>query len=894
MTDLPRGTVTFLFTDIEGSTALWERDRQAMAAAVDRHLALLDAAIQAHGGIRFKTIGDAVQAAFPTAPQGVAAALQGQRDLLAEDWGELGPLRVRMALHAGEATPNERGDYLAAPLNRLSRLLATGHGRQILLTQVVQQLARSALPPRAELRDLGDHRLRDLLEPERVYQLLHPELPVEFPPLIALNNRPHNLPLQPTPFLGREREVGAVVDMLRRSEVRLVTVTGPGGVGKTRLALQVAADLLNTFPDGVWFVDLSVLNDATLVPSAIAAVFSVREEGSELTDRLAGVLEGKRLLLVTDNFERVVIAAKAVSEMLARVSGMKVLATSRTPLHVYGEREVPLAPLPLPDPARLPPLEQLNQYDAVRLFIERAQAVKPDFAVTPANAPAVAEICYRLDGLPLAIELAAVYVKVLPPQALLKRLEKRLPLLTGGARTLPARQQTMRDAVAWSHDLLSAEEQIHFRRLAVFAGGCTLEAAEAVVNPEGTRDVFAGITALVDTSLLRQDDGVDSDPRFRMLETVREFGLERLEASGEGAETRRRHARFFLDLAERAYPETGDPTWLDAIEGEHDNVRAALAWSRDTGDHDTLLRLAGALTYFWYYRGYLNEGQRWLSLALETAPDDAAPRPRAWALTASGLLANVWGETNRAAERLTESFSWWERSSDAYGLAVARSLLGGVYVSQGRYDAAEALFTTNESYFRDNEAALREAGHENWLAHARFHRGVIAWTQGDDARARSLLRDAVERFDRSRVPADAIDSLRYLGLIACTAGDLDEAAMWFRKELTHLRQLGSRAALAVGLADVATLAAAREVWQPAVRLFAKAEALLTAEAAVFSLPSREHYEAARARAREALGDAAYQAAVVAGQALTVEHALAEAEVVLERDRNGGAGATPVL
>jgi predicted ATPase/class 3 adenylate cyclase len=891
MTDLPRGTVTFLFTDIEGSTALWERDRQAMAAAVDRHLALLDAAIQAHGGIRFKTIGDAVQAAFPTAPQGVAAALQGQRDLLAEDWGELGPLRVRMALHAGEATPNERGDYLAAPLNRLSRLLATGHGRQILLTQVVQQLARSALPPRAELRDLGDHRLRDLLEPERVYQLLHPELPVEFPPLIALDNRPHNLPLQPTPFLGREREVGAVVDMLRRSEVRLVTLTGPGGVGKTRLALQVAADLLDTFPDGVWFVDLSVLNDATLVPSAIAAVFSVREEGSELTDRLAGVLEGKRLLLVTDNFERVVIAAKAVSEMLARVSGMKVLATSRTPLHVYGEREVPLAPLPLPDPARLPPLEQLNQYDAVRLFIERAQAVKPDFAVTPANAPAVAEICYRLDGLPLAIELAAVYVKVLPPQALLKRLEKRLPLLTGGARTLPARQQTMRDAVAWSHDLLSAEEQIHFRRLAVFAGGCTLEAAEAVVNPEGTRDVFAGITALVDTSLLRQDDGVDSDPRFRMLETVREFGLERLEASGEGAETRRRHARFFLDLAERAYPETGDPTWLDAIEGEHDNLRVALGWSWETGKHDTLLRLAGSLGSFWYYRGHLTEGRRWLDRALKTPPDDAALRPRAWALTASGLLVSVCGESERAAELLTASFEWWERSGDAAGLAVARSLLGGVYVSQGRYDAAEALFTTNESYFRDNEAYLREAGHENWLAHARFHLGVIAWAQGDEARARSLLRDIVDHVERSRVPADAIDPLRYLGLIACAAGDLDEAAGWFGEMVTRLRQRGSRAAIAVGLADVATLAAARGAWQPAARLFTKAEALLKAEAAAFSLPARDHYERAHARARETLGEADYQAAAAAGRALTVEQALVETEALLQREHDGSAAAT---
>jgi predicted ATPase len=600
-------------------------------------------------------------------------------------------------------------------------------------------------------------------------------------------------------------------------------------------------------------------------------VLGVREEGSGLTDRLSRVLSGKRLLLVLDNFERVVDAAQTVSDLLARARGLKVLVTSRTPLHISAEREYPLLPLPVPDPTQLPSLERLSQFEAVRLFVERAQAVKPDFTVTAANASAVAEICYRLDGLPLAIELAAALVRLFPPHALLQRLEKRLPLLTRSARDVPARQQTMRDAIAWSHDLLTPEEQIHFRRLAVFPGGCTLEAAEAVVNQEGTHDVFAGVASLVDTSLLRQEE-IEGEPRFRMLETVREFGLERLEASGEGTATRDRYAGYFLTLLDRRDLKDFDQAWLDAIAHEHDNLRAALGWSWESGKHDTLLRLAGGLVWFWYYRGHLHEGQRWLSQALEAPPDDAAPRPRAWALTGGGLLANVSGETDPAAERLTASFEWWERSGDAFGYMIARSLLGGVRVNQGRYDEAAALFASNE-------AALRDAGDASWLGHASFHLGLIAWVQGDEARARSLLRDAVAHFDRSRAPANAIDPLRYLGLLACAAGDLDEAAIWFGEEVTRLRQEGNRAALAVGLADVATLAAAREAWQPAVRLFAQAEALLKAEAAAFSLPARDHYERAHARARQALSDDAYHAAA-AGRMLTLEQALVEAETVL--------------
>ena len=551
MPDLPSGTVTFLFTDIEGSTALWERDRAAMAAAVARHLAVLDAAIGAHGGVHFKTIGDAVQAAFPTAPDAVAAALDGQQALLTEDWGEIGPLKVRMAVHAGEAVPHARGDYLAAPLNRLSRLLSTGYGGQILLSQTVQQLSRGALPDAVSLRDLGEHRLRDLLESERVYQLLHPKLPELFPPLQSLESRPNNLPLQPTPFLGRDLEVQQVVELLRRPEVHFLTLTGPGGAGKTRLALQAAAELLDDFPDGVFFVPLAPLTDPELVLPTIATTVGIRDEsGRPLAERLREYLATKQLLLVLDNFEHLADAAPAVGELLGVSRGLQVLATSRMPLRLRAEREYAVPPLGLPRRKPPPTLEQLSQYESVRLFIERAQAVKSDFAVDNETAPAVAEICHRLDGLPLAIELAAARIRMLPPHAMLSRLEQRLPFLTGGARDAPARQRTLHNTIAWSYDLLEPEEQRTFRRLAVFAGGMTLEAAEAVANSDGQLDIFGSLERLVEQSLLRQEAGSAQVPRYAMLETIREFGLLRLKETGEAEETRRAHAMHFLAFAD--------------------------------------------------------------------------------------------------------------------------------------------------------------------------------------------------------------------------------------------------------------------------------------------------------------------------------------------------------
>jgi class 3 adenylate cyclase len=479
MADLPTGTVTFLFTDIEGSTKLWERDAEAMKAALVRHDEILREAIEDKGGFVFKTVGDAFCCAFPTAPDAIKAALSAQRSLCTEEWNEGCTIRARMALHTGTVEARG-GDYYGPPVNRVARLLSAGHGGQTLLSHAIQELVRDELPSGTNLRDLGEKRLKDLFRPERVFQVIAPGLPSEFPPLRTLDAYRNNLPLQPTPLVGREREVEAVCERLRSPDVRLLTLVGPGGTGKTRVGLQAAVELLEEFEGGVFLVALAAIADPALVGSTIARALGLTETGDQPPEEiLKSYVRERQLLLLLDNFEQVLEAAPLLDVLLGAAPRLKVLATSRAPLRLYGEHEFPVPPLLLPDTVHLPETETLAQYEAVRLFIERARAVKPDFTVTNENAPAVAEICARLDGLPLAIELAAARIRLLPPQAMLFRLSNRMKLLTGGARNLPERQQTLRGAIEWSYDLLDPEEQTLFARLSVFAGGRTLEAIEA-------------------------------------------------------------------------------------------------------------------------------------------------------------------------------------------------------------------------------------------------------------------------------------------------------------------------------------------------------------------------------------------------------------------------------
>src|SRR5215213_10113162 len=654
MSSLPTGTVTFLFTDIEGSTKLWERSPQAMQRALARHDQILRDAVEERGGYVFKTVGDAFCCVFSTAPVALEASLFAQRTLLSkEGWPEeTGPLRVRMALHAG-STEERDGDYFGPPVDRVARLLSAAHGAQVLLSLTAQELVRDQLPAGAALMNLGEHRLKDLFRPERVFQLIAPGLPSEFPPLRTLEAKLNNLPLQPTPLVGRVREVEEVAERLRSDQVRLLTLTGPGGTGKTRLALQAGADLLDEFDDGVFFVALAAITDRALVaPTVVRAIGLTERRNQPPEELLKGFLRDRQTLLLLDNFEQVLESAPLLAELLSSAPNLKILITSRTPLRLYGEHEFPVPPLSLPDPSSLATLESLTQYGAVRLFVERAKAVKPDFSLTQANAPAVAEICARLDGLPLAIELAAARIKLLPPQAMLSRLGNRLKLLTGGARNLPQRQRTLRGAIEWSYELLDEGEKVLFGRLSVFSGGNTLEAVEAVCDAEGDfpMDVFEGVSSLLDNSLLQQKEGFDGEPRFAMLETIREYASERLEDSSDAEAARHAHAEYFLALAEEAEPMlwgAEDAAWLDRLEHEHDNMRAALSWSIEHEEAELALRLGGALRWYWYMEGYYGEGRRWLEAALGKDWGVAA-EARARALEGVGWLANVQGDLDRA------------------------------------------------------------------------------------------------------------------------------------------------------------------------------------------------------------------------------------------------------
>jgi predicted ATPase/class 3 adenylate cyclase len=806
MRDFPSGTVTFLFTDVEGSTRRWEQDSVATRAAIERHFTLLDEAIRAHNGVRFKTVGDAVQAAFPTALDAVLAAVTAQRALIAEDWGTLGPVRVRMALHTGAATPHD-GDYLSSALNRLARLLAAGAGGQILLTEATRQLVRdlSSVELPLQLIDLGEHRLRDLNEVEHVFQLVAPGLPTDFPPLKSLDRQIHNLPPQLTPFIGREALTAEIRERLDRPAVRLLTLTGPGGTGKTRLALHVAADLVEEYADGVWLVPLAPVASAAMVASTIASTLGVRESAAEpIESSLRAYLGPRRLLLVLDNFEHVVDASPLVADLLSHCPDIQVLVTSRAPLHISGEYELPVPPLELPSSGRPLRLDDALASEAVRLFVDRARAVQNHFELTEDNAETIVAIGRRLDGLPLAIELAASRVRLLPPKAILARLDSRLTLLTGGGRDLPERQQTLRGAITWSHDLLDPAQQTLFRRLAVFAGGWTLDAAESVTDfgNDLPLPVFDGLVALHDTSLIRLQEPVDSDagvdPRFAMLQTIQEFAAEQLVNSGELAQAKEAHASWFLDLALTAEPHLPGPSavsWLDRLESEHDNLRGALDWLRSQGDGDRALTMAAALWRFWWLRGHVAEGRDQLEMALDVAGSVAAAA-RAAALDGAGVLAETQGDYDRAEALHLESLTLSRDRGDKTGIARALGNLGVVAFDRGDDDRAMALL-------EESLALAREIGDQLLVATALNDLGIVARVRGDLDRAEPLHQESLALRRRAGSGSEIARSLNNLGGVAIDRGDFDRACDLFTESLSLYRDAGDRwgaAGALIGLA----------------------------------------------------------------------------------------------
>jgi predicted ATPase/class 3 adenylate cyclase len=801
----PTGTVTFLFTDIEGSTKLWERHPEAMQTALARHDEILRGSTEQHGGYVFKTMGDAFCCAFPTAPDALEAALEAQRRLLSSEWNETELLRVRMALHMGAAEERD-GDYFGPPVNRVARLMSAAHGGQVLLSAATHEMVRDQLPAGINLAELGEHRLKDLFRPERVFQLSAPELPSEFPPLRTLEAYRNNLPLQPTPLIGREKEVSEVCDLLRGEETHLLTLTGPGGTGKTRLALQAAADLLDDFSDGAFLVPLATLTEAELLLPTVAETLGMRETGEQpLDETLKDYLHERRLLLVLDNFEQVLGAAPTVTALLAGAEGLKVLATSRTPLRLYGEKEYAVPPLSVPDVKHLPDLKTLSQYEAVRLFIERAKSAKADFEVTDASAPAVAEICVRLDGLPLAIELAAARVKMLPPKAILQRLGSRLKLLTGGARDLPERQRTLRATIEWSFALLDEGEQLLFGRLAVFSGGRTLEAIEAICDAEGDLPVeaFDGISSLVDKSLLRQEEGPNGEPRFVMLETVHEFAREKLEQSAETQEIKRAHAEYFLTLAEEAYPELKGPDqleWLKRLEAEHDNMRAALSWASERKAAEVALKLGGALWWFWSVRDYYSEGRRWLEAAL-AIEGRVSPEVRAMALAGVGELALDQGNLDRATEVCQEGLELLEHEAKEASEAKLNLLAWLGWVAWRREEHGQAKLL-----FEEGLALSREMRDIWWIATSLSNLAVVSYSQGDYERATELYEESMDFLREQGNKHSLAINLNNLAMVMYSQGDLRGAAQLTEEAVALLRELGSRGDVALGLYNLGWIA----------------------------------------------------------------------------------------
>jgi predicted ATPase/class 3 adenylate cyclase len=830
------GTVTFLFTDIEGSTRLLQELGEQYADLLREQRRLLRAAFQERGGREIDTAGDAFFVAFDRARDAVAAAVAAQRGLAQHPWPGGRAVRVRMGLHTGEPTFSA-GSYIGLDVHRASRICAAGHGGQVLLSQATRELVQQSLPEGVSLRDLGPHQLKDLRQPEHLFQIIVPGLPTEFPPLKTRTGTPNNLPAQPDELIGREMEVGVVGKLLGEA-VRAVTLTGPGGTGKTRLALQIAVSLKDNFPDGVYLVALAALTDSGLLASSIAMTLGILENPTRpVVESLKDSLQPKQTLLVLDNFEQIVAAAPVVADLLAACPGVKVLITSRVVLHLSGEHEYPVAPLKLPEAGGHLAPEALERYPAIALFVRRSRAVKPSFGLSSGNAAAVAQICAHLDGLPLAIELAAARIKILTPQAILDRLGSRLDFLKGGARDLPARHQTLRQAIDWSYDLLTDDEKAFFRRIAVFTGGCSLEAVEQVSGGVGASgaDALDAVTALVDKSLLRQEEGPGAEPRFVMLGTIREYGLECLKAAGEWESARRAHLRHFLGLAEQAEAELTGPRqslWLDRLESEHGNLRAALSWAEEHGEAEEGLRLAAALWRFWLTRGHMREGRERLERLLALPGAGARTSARARGLHGLGTIILEISDSSQARPFLEESLSIWRERGDKKGTAAALNNLGWLACQIGDFTTARSL--SEEALGRNRDlgekrgisvalnnlgvialyqseyaavialageslALRREIGDRRGFAYVQVW---LAWAhvqRGDYARATSILEEALgvlrELNDKQLISW----ALAHQGLLAYDLGENDRAQVLLEESLALAREVGNKLIIAYAL-----------------------------------------------------------------------------------------------
>lgn len=839
---LPTGAVTFAFTDIEGSTARWERNREAMQEAVRRHDAIMRSAISEHAGHVFKTIGDAFCAAFERPEDAIAAMLAAQQTLAAEDFSAVGGLRVRMALHVGNADERD-GDYFGPNVNRVARLLAIGHGGQVLLSGAAQASIAANLPGDVTLIDLGLRRLKGLSQPEAVWQLSIAGLRTSFPPLDSLDARPNNLLVQVTPLIGREREVEHVKALIDAH--RVVSILGSGGVGKTRLALQAGADLIDRFDHGVWFADLSPIRDPELVASVVAKVLSINARDDQRLDEvIPQALKRKQLLLILDNCEQVLDTAAALADAIHHTAPqVHILATSRQALEIPGEAAYRLPSLAVPDASISVNANEALRYGAIGVFVQRARLADTHFALSDDTASTVAEICRRLDGIPLAIELAAARVRVLPIPTLAQRLNERFTLLTGGSRTALPRQKTLSALIDWSYDLLTPQEQLLFTRAGIFAGSFSLDAATAVCSGEdldgiGILDLLASLT---DKSLVVADTSGEHE-RYSLLESTRAYALEKLATEGAHERLARRHAGHFrdqaLDADERASSTSSTAAWLAGAELELDNYRAVLERALKDG-HDLVLggAVAGALQRLWL-SGLTVEGRHWIGLAQAGLDESAHPQVaarlwralsalssgkrkhdaaqralalsesvrdehgQAWAL--DSLVAGLYqmGRLEEAGDANARALAAMRTLGSKPGVAQGLNLAGGIQLGRGDFAAARESFA-------QSLAAYKALGNEFGTAPVLGNLAELEFGEGQVEQAVRLASEALEIHVRAKDASMLAVSYVSITVYRIAAGDVDGAREAAREGLHLARQLQDALMITIALQHFALLMALR-------------------------------------------------------------------------------------
>ncbi|HEX9134550.1 MAG TPA: tetratricopeptide repeat protein [Ktedonobacteraceae bacterium] len=873
MRQLPTGTLTLLFTDIEGSTLLLQQLGSSYAEMLRECRRLLRAAFQQWHGHEVDTQGDAFFVVFERAADAISAAVAAQQSLFKARWPGGAIVRVRMGIHTGELQPTEEG-YVGLDVHRAARIMNAAHGTQVLLSQATCDLVVSELPEDVSLSDLGEYRLKDIAGFTRLFQLVIPGLPAEFPtPSTPSLHRPlRSIPSLSTSFVGREQEITAICAQLRRTDMRLLTLFGTAGVGKTRLALQVATELVEQFADGICFVALEQFSNTDEVMIAIAQAVGVQQEkGRSLLEQVKETLHGQSMLLVLDNFEQVLSARLAVADLLAGCPELKVLVTSRVMLHLRAEQLFELTPLPLPSSGHPVDVKALSHYASIALFVQRAQAVAPDFQLTSVNAAAVAGICTRLDGIPLAIELAAARTRHFSPHILLAQLEKGLAVLYGKAQDVPARQQTLHGAIAWSYDLLEPVEQGVFRRLAVFANGAALVATEQVCTAAGAivGNILHVLEELVDKSMVQRQELKNGEMRVWLLQTLREFGVACLSQAGELAATQAAHAAYFLSWMEQVAPmllgaEQAD--WLDQLDREYENVRVALEWMLDgtgieIGRAEQALRLCVALTAFWEIRGYIREGLAFMERALALGKD-AAPSVRAQVLHYAGFLALMQDDDTRAEEFLRESQLLFRDSGDKFGMANILRLQGNLAMMKNNYKIARRLleealniyqtlgdmrraaltrdalaqvaiaqgdYTKALLLLEENLAYSKIRGEQYGTAYPLCHMALALFlSRGDKAKARELAEESLALFR-------AVGNRRFIAHVLILLGEIllveredDRARSMLEESLSIFKVMGERSGSAAALISLARVLAYRGEHETALSFYKESWELLQA------------------------------------------------------------------